>query len=432
MKNFNEMQLKPELVEALRRVNFTAATEVQEHTIPEMVAGRNVIVRAKTGTGKTAAFLVPIAQMMRHTGDVEALIIVPTRELALQVSTFAQKAFAGLRIRTTTVYGGASINVQIEAIRNGTNIVVGTPGRIIDLIERGALDIGKVRFMVLDEADVMLDMGFIEDVEFILSRTPQNKMMALFSATMPQEVVDVASRHTVGALKRIIIGQEEEITVTTIKHGFTQARGKAKFAVLLAYINRFKPTKGIIFAQTKTESDIIHRFLVNQGINAILLHGGLTQAMRERSLGRFKNGGQFMIATNIASRGLDINDVSDIINFDIPDDPHVYVHRVGRSARMGKSGRAFTIVEPEQRNLIRVIEYTANIRMIPVDLDIEKFMNVEVPFPKSRHGGFREHFGGEKRGGYFNRNREGGGGGGYRRQHNNYGRQGRHFGHRSA
>ena len=402
------MPLKAELIDAIQKIGFSGATEVQEHAIPVVLTGKDVIVRAKTGTGKTLAFLIPIMQRMSNSGTVGAIIIVPTRELALQVSGVSEKLGRHMHFRTTTVYGGASINVQVSILRRGVNIVVGTPGRIIDLIERKALRIENVRFVVLDEADRMLDMGFIEDIEYILSKTPRNKQMMLFSATMPRGIVDIAQHYMNSDHATVSIGKEEEPIVNTISHTYTFAKGRMKFAALLAYIDQMSPKKAIIFSRTKYESEIIHKLLRVQGYDTILLHGGLTQARREQSMHSFRSGAQFMIATNIASRGLDIDDVTDIINFDAPENPSDYLHRVGRSARMGKEGRAFTILGFDERGLMNAIQREANIRMTELHLNLDKYNNFELPeqsrrsFQRQRinRGGFRP---GDSRGGFRRR-----------------------------
>lgn len=397
MTDFREMNLKPELVESLRRIGFVSTTEVQEKAIPELMKGKNLIVRAKTGTGKTAAFIVPIFQAIGSSRDLEAIIIAPTRELALQITAFARQVGYPLRINTITVYGGASINAQLQALRQGPNVVVGTPGRIVDLMERGALRLDKIKYLVLDEADIMLDMGFIDDVEKIIYKVPHGRQMMLFSATISKDVERIAERHSRGNV-RISIGSEEEPVVNTIKHIYAIVPFKAKFSGLLAYIKEYSPKKAIIFARTKFEANSVSRVLNSQGYHAILLHGGLTQSAREKSLANFRNGSQFLIATNIASRGLDIADITDIINFGAPDDPKVYLHRVGRSARMGKEGRAVTIADPDQKVAIKDIEYSNNIRMSRIELNTAPFEGLQLPIREKGGRSFRGNprFGGRR------------------------------------
>jgi ATP-dependent RNA helicase DeaD len=403
LKQFSELPLRAELINAINKIGFITETEVQEQAIPVILSGKDVIVRAKTGTGKTAAFIVPIMQNMPHLNAVSAIIIVPTRELALQVSTFSESIGRQLRIRTTTVYGGASIGVQVSNLRHGANIVVGTPGRVIDLIERGELRLDNVKFVVLDEGDRMLDMGFIDDVDYIISKTPKEKQLMLFSATMPRDVIEIAQHHMKEDYVKISVGSEEEPIVSTIMHSYTFAKGRMKFAALFAYIGQFSPRKCIIFLRTKHESELVHDMLVKQGFDAALMHGGLTQAMREHSLHGFKTGTRFLIATNIAARGLDIADVTDIINFDAPDSPEDYLHRVGRSARMGKEGRAFTILGLDEKGLLRALQSSANITMKELHLDLEKYSNFEMP--EHRRHYFR---GNEQSAGRYGQGREGG------------------------
>ena len=425
--NFEELNVKPELVAALKRLNITEPTDVQREAIPLMQKGRDVIARAKTGTGKTLAFLIPILEKLDALprGKAHVLVIAPTRELALQTAETAEK-LVGRKFGVVTVYGGASINVQMDKLDRGAEIVVGTPGRIIDLMDRGALNFDDVRFLVLDEADIMLDMGFIDDIEYILARTPETKQTMLCSATMPRRIIDISKRHMHDA-EYVSVGEEEDITVNSIKHLYSIAHGAMKFHMLLAYIDEYKPKKGIIFIQTQRGADLVYDFLRKQNIDAILMHGGQTQAMRERGLSRFKEGGRFLIATNVASRGLDIKDVTDVINFDVPDSPYVYVHRVGRSARMGKDGRAFTIVSRDQLGAVDAIEHEANIKLEKIFLETKNYEHIRV-FSEHRDFGHRDDrrrgFGGGQGGQGRNRygqRREGfrhgdGHGHGYRRE----------------
>lgn len=392
MKQFSEMNLKPELVEALKRINFVTATDVQEKVIPIALSGEDVIVRAKTGTGKTCAFLIPIIQnASRHSTLPEVIIIAPTRELALQISDVATKLAARGREDVAIVYGGASINVQVQHLKRNPKFVIGTPGRIIDLIERKALRLEQIKFLVLDEADTMLDMGFLEDIEFIMSKTPNQKQTMLFSATIPQRIRDVAKSH-MHNIKYLSIGAEEEIIVSKIKHYYSVSDGRLKFATLMAYIKKFSPKKAIIFVQTQHAANAIDRALREQKVHTVLMHGGLTQSKREQALKAFRGSAQLLIATNIAARGIDIVGVSDVINFDVPDDPNIYVHRVGRSARMDADGKAFSIVAPAQRNVVRDIEYVGKIQMQKIELDPRPYSGIRV-FDNRNANFNRERFG---------------------------------------
>ncbi len=436
MKEFKELNLKPELLDALRSMGFNNMTEVQELSIPALMEHKDLVVRSKTGSGKTGAFLVPIFQALSHQGHPQAIVIVPTRELAVQVNSVAHKLSRGSRLRTTVVYGGASINVQMQSLREGADIIVGTPGRILDLMERGTLFLDRIKFLVLDEADLMLDMGFIDDIERIILESPRTRQTMLFSATMPRDILTIARKYMKEGMVKLTVGEEEKPTVETISHSYFVASGKMKFAALMAYIEKFKPSKCIIFTSTQRESEYVHRVLTLNGMDALIMHGGLTQAVRERSLKAFREQSRFLISTNLASRGLDIPDVSDIINFDAPDDPRIYVHRVGRSARMGKNGRAFTIYGFDQESLMSATKKAANIEMKHLELDTDKFKNMQLPPMRSgrsdygRESGFRRQFnngrgqfgnGGRGRGGGFSGRREEGSNrhdyGGGRRRH---------------
>ncbi len=393
MSEFESMKLKPELILALKKVNFSEPTDVQREAIPVVLSGKDVVVRAKTGTGKTGAFLIPITQMVQRNENNAALIITPTRELALQVASVAEDIAGQVGLAIATVYGGASMNVQIRSLRSGVNIIVGTPGRLIDLMKQGELKTDKIRILVLDEADTMFDMGFIDDIKYIISKLPKNKQMMLFSATMPKPIVHIAQ----GYMKEPVylsIGKEEEITVSTIKHYYVIEGGRRKFSTLLAYINEYKPTKAIIFTETQRAADALYELLKQNNFDATLMHGGLSQARREYSLSDFRKGTQFLIATNVAARGLDITDVSDIINFDTSEDPAVYVHRVGRSARMGAEGRAFSIFSPRDRYMVSEIENSANVKMNKLELNLEPYKEAEnfVERPQSYR-----NFGGPRR-----------------------------------
>lgn len=372
------------MISVLRSTGILEPTDVQYQAIPKLLSGNDAVIRAKTGTGKTLAFLIPIIQIVKSGGNRHSpvfLVLAPTRELALQISNVATKLID--RKRIVTVYGGSSINMQIDYLRRGADIVIGTPGRIIDLMERGALKIDSINHLVIDEADVMMDMGFVEDVEYIIDRTPPNKQTVILSATMPREIIEISKRY-MRVPEIISVGDPEEVTVKSIEHIYSIANGTKKFYMLLAYIERYKPEKAIIFLQTKREADILHSFLLENKYDASLMHGGLTQARRGSALNRFKQGGRFLIATNVASRGLDISNVSDVINFDVPDSPSVYVHRVGRSARMGKNGRAFSIVAREQVGIIKDIEFEARVKFEKIFLETSPYEH--IPVDLHRHG----------------------------------------------
>lgn len=375
MTDFEIFGLRSDILKSLEEMKFTTPTEVQAKAIPLALEGKDVIARSKTGTGKTGAFLIPILEKTEPKDRMTSLIILPTRELAIQVYNVSTKLTANSKVESVVVYGGAGIEPQIRKLRNNPSIVIGTPGRIIDLMKRGELDLSDLKFLVLDEADVMLDLGFIEDIEFIISKCPKQKQSMLFSATIPNEILKLTKRFMKNP-EFLKVGEQEQMTVNTISHLFAISNSSRKVPALLAYINEYNPKKSIIFAETKRGADRLFRVLDSEGYNVTVIHGDLTQAQREKSLTEFRNGNRFLIATNVAARGLDITDVSDVINYDLPNEPFVYVHRVGRSARMGNSGTAFTIVEEGELGEIDRIERSVKIHMMRIELNQEPYRDV--------------------------------------------------------
>lgn len=388
MMDFNDFGLKQEILKSLSEMDFQNPTEVQEKAIPLALEGHDLIVRSKTGTGKTGAFLIPILNVTEPGERMTSLVILPTRELALQVANVAKKMTTNSHVKSVVVYGGASIEVQIKELRRNPSIVIGTPGRIIDLMKRGELDLSALKFIVLDEADVMLDLGFIEDIEYIISKAPKKKQAMLFSATIPEQILKLTKRFMRNP-EFLKVGAQEQMTVNTITHSYAISIGSRKVPALLAYINEYNPKKSIIFAETKRGADRLYNVLASEGYNATVIHGDLTQAQREKSLTEFRNGSRFLIATNVAARGLDITDVSDVINFDLPNEPFVYVHRVGRSARMGNYGTAFTIVDQNELDEIKHIERSIKIHMMRIELNQEPYLEVgkNIGYFRDRNGG---------------------------------------------
>ncbi|MCL4389102.1 DEAD/DEAH box helicase [Candidatus Marsarchaeota archaeon] len=421
MEGFEKLSLRKEIMDALKEMGFNEPTDVQSKTIPVVLEGKDVVVRSKTGSGKTAAFLIPILQSMQHDSrGVQALVIAPTRELAVQIEGVARKMTKFIGIRTTVVYGGVSIVPQAERIRNGAKLVVGTPGRIIDLMERGQLSVASLRFLVLDEADIMLDMGFIDDIRYILDKTPPKKQTMLFSATMPAKIVEMA-REYLNEGVNVGVGEEENLAVTSIENLYTVVEASYKFSMLLAYLDQYKPAKSVVFVRTQRSADIVYRIVRAQGFNPVLLHGGITQARREVAMSAFrKNQSGMLIATNVAARGIDITDISDIINFDAPDDPTVYIHRIGRSARMGRNGRAFTIFNRDQHGLIGAIERFAGVQLRKIVLDNRKFSNINYGEHIRASVGYRER--GPRRWEERGHDEHRQGHGGYGRGHQRHGR----------
>jgi len=362
---FAALGLRQELLEALRTVGFEHPLPVQSEAIPVLLAGRDAIVQAHTGTGKTAAFALPILERLAPDGHgPQALVLTPTRELAIQVAEAIHRLGRYLEARVIALYGGQPIERQLRALRHPVDIVVGTPGRIMDHLRRGTLRLDSVRTVVLDEADEMLDMGFLDDVEWILERVPTERQTALFSATMPARVRELARRYL---RKPVTIAiHPEHVTVPQIEQFVYEVAGTAKLDALARILDFEAPASAIVFVRTKSGADELAHKLQALGYAAEAIHGDLSQAMRDRAMQRFRSGQvDLLVATDVAARGLDIPQVSHVINFDIPGDPESYVHRIGRTGRAGSAGIAITLVEPRERWLLRTIERAVGTRLAP-------------------------------------------------------------------
>lgn len=366
MTKFSELNISESTQNALQRMGFEEATPIQEGTITFGMEGRDVIGQAQTGTGKTAAFGIPIIEKIDvRNPAVQALIIAPTRELAIQVSEEIYKVGYGKRARVLSVYGGQEIGRQIRALRNNPQIVVGTPGRILDHINRKTLKLDNVETLVLDEADEMLNMGFIEDINTILASVPDERQTLLFSATMPAPIRKIAE--TFMKNPEIVKIKSKEMTVENIDQYFVKAHEREKFDILSRLLNVHQPELAIVFGRTKRRVDELAHALSIRGYLAEGIHGDLTQAKRMSVLRQFKeNKIDVLVATDVAARGLDISGVTHVYNFDIPQDPESYVHRIGRTGRAGKSGMAVTFVTPREMGYLRIVEETTKKRMTPL------------------------------------------------------------------
>ncbi|KZE36980.1 DEAD/DEAH box helicase [Bhargavaea cecembensis] len=366
MTKFSDLNISDSTQLSLERMGFEEATPIQEETIPLAQEGKDVIGQAQTGTGKTTAFGVPIIEKIdTQNPDIQALIIAPTRELAIQVSEEIYRIGYGKRARILSVYGGQEIGRQIRALRNRPQIVVGTPGRILDHIKRGTMKLHGVETLVLDEADEMLNMGFIEDINAILENVPSERQTLLFSATMPGPIRKIADNYMKSPAEVRI--KAKEMTVENIEQYFVKAQEREKFDALTRLLNVHPPELAIIFGRTKRRVDEVAQALNLRGYLAEGIHGDLTQAKRLSVLRQFKEGKiDILVATDVAARGLDISGVSHVYNFDIPQDPESYVHRIGRTGRAGKSGVAVTFVTPREMGYLRTVEETTKKRMTPL------------------------------------------------------------------
>lgn len=376
MMKFAEMNVKQYLVEALKKQGIMTPTLVQEKTIPSILEGNDLVVRAKTGSGKTIAFLLPILQSLKPSG-LQALVLAPTRELAQQTEKEIRKL--DRNARSLTVYGGVSINPQIERLEKGVQIVVGTPGRILDHLERGTIDFSSLRWVVLDEADRMLDMGFVEDVEKILSQTPRNKQTMLFSATIPAEVCVLAKKHLSANAKNVMLDQDE-ITVKQIRQVCYGLDQKQKMNTLVRILRGKGVRKTIVFCNTKSWAETLSKILRKKRFGAASIHSGLSQKKRNDVIFAFKKGKfSVLVATDVAARGLHVDEVSHVINYDLPKNPKDYIHRIGRTGRAGEQGDAISFCTQKDEPLLKNIE-----REIQMTLDLQtltggKFNRVERP-----------------------------------------------------
>jgi ATP-dependent RNA helicase DeaD len=344
MQSFKDFPLSMEVLKGIEDLGFDNLFPIQAQAIVPLLEGKDVIGQAQTGTGKTAAFGVPMVERVDPTiQKVQGLVLVPTRELAVQdaenISLFAKYA----KLRILPVYGGEPIGRQIRALESGVHIVVGTPGRIIDLIERRILNLASVKVVVLDEADRMLDMGFIEDISFILSRVPTNRQTSLFSATIDKTVMNICNRYLRNPVKVLV--SKDEIALTQMKQYYMLVNAHSKFEALCSILDENHIGRAIVFCKTRRGTSAVADNLRRKGYNAEPLHAGFTQSQRDFAINSFRNGKlKLLVATDVAARGLDIEGITHIINYDVPLDALVYFHRIGRTARMGREGTAITLV----------------------------------------------------------------------------------------
>ena len=349
--------LRPELVRAVVELGYETPTPIQERAIPALIAGRDVLGQAQTGTGKTAAFALPLLEKLDFTQrSVQGLVLVPTRELANQVAEAIFQYGKHLGARVLAIYGGSSYARQIKRLDSGVHIVVGTPGRVIDLIDKNALDLSGVRYMVLDEADEMLKMGFVDDVETILNRTPADeRQTALFSATLSEPIRRLSKKYMHDAL--LVAIEHKTLTVAQTEQRYYMVDDNSKLAAVSRLLEVEETTSALIFVRTKIGAANLADALLDRNFPVEALHGDMAQDARETVMRRFRQGHiSVLVATDVAARGLDIEDVSHVINYDVPYDAEDYVHRVGRTGRAGRTGIAITLVTPRERRWLRTIE----------------------------------------------------------------------------
>ena len=360
--DFRDLGLLPELTETVAALGYEEPTAIQREAIPPLIAGRDVLGQAATGTGKTAAFALPLLHRLGRSTDgsrsVRALVLVPTRELAMQVAEAVHRYGKQLGVGVLPIFGGQSIGLQLRTLKRGVDVVVATPGRALDHIRRGSLDLGRIEFLVLDEADEMLDMGFADELDAILENVPATRQSALFSATLAPRIRTIAKRHLKDPV-HVTIANEVGAPgdVPRVREVVYVVPRPHKIAALARVIDAEAPTSAIVFCRTRTEVDELTETLGGRGYQAEAIHGGLSQEQRDRVLRRFRDGrSELLIATDVAARGLDIEHVSHVVNYDVPSSPDAYVHRIGRTGRAGREGVAITFAEAREQRLLRNIE----------------------------------------------------------------------------
>ncbi len=385
MENFKELGLSQETIDILEKKGYTEPTEIQRLAIPMLMNGtRNIVGKSQTGTGKTAVFALPILEKLRPGKNVNALILTPTRELAIQVKNEIDSLKGTKKISTLTVYGGTPIKDQIYKLRSGVDIVVGTPGRVIDLINRNILKLKLVDYVVLDEADEMLNMGFVEDIEEILRSTNARRQMLLFSATMPPSILNIA-RKFMGQFETLNV-KGEKVTPGLTDQIYYDVMSTDRIECLRRVMDITPDFYGIIFCKTKVRVDFVSNKLIELGYNAAALHGDISQGQREQILGQFRTKRiNVLVATDVAARGIDVIDLTHVINYSLPQSPELYVHRIGRTGRAGKKGIAITFIIPSEKRYLKMVEKVVQQNLVRAEipsvkniLELKESNSVEV------------------------------------------------------
>ena len=373
--NYSDAQMNENILRAVTEMGFEVMTPIQEQAIPVLLEGKDVIGQAQTGTGKTAAFAIPMIERIdENVRRPQGIILCPTRELAMQAAEEIRrlaKYMCGIKV--LPVYGGQDIRRQIRALSQGVQIIVGTPGRVMDHLRRHTIKTDEIKMIVLDEADEMLDMGFREDIETVLEDMPEEHQMALFSATMPQAILDIAGTYQKDAV--FVKVTPKEVTVSSIKQAYYRVAKKDKMEAMCRLLDYYQPVRSLVFCNTKRMVDEMTGILKDRGYDAEGLHGDLSQNQRDTVMNLFRNGRcGILVATDVAARGIDVSGVDAVFNYDIPDDIEYYVHRIGRTGRAGKAGRSFTLISGREifkiRDIERICNTTIKERKIPAAKDI--------------------------------------------------------------
>ena len=437
MTKFQDLGLKEDILKGLEDLGFEEAFPIQEAVIPVLLTGKDVVGQAHTGSGKTAAFSLSMLQEIQPKNGIQGLIMAPTRELAMQITDEIKKFGKYTGIRVATVYGGQGMGLQLDALERGVEIVVATPGRLIDHLKRGSIELRDVTHIVLDEADTMLDMGFIDDIGFILDLAPEDRVMSLFSATMPTEILRLSEEYLKNPKQFLL--DADDLSGEGIDQSYLVIKDRDKFKYLIDFI---KPTKGqaIVFCSTKYRTRDVAKFLHQEKFDAVAIEGDMSQHRREQSMGKFRSGkADILVATDVASRGIDVPRVELVINYDVPNQEMAYFHRIGRTARAGAKGRAITFVSYSSVGDWNLIK--RQIKVPIKDLNEEMGIEIAIPDPLKRQMPSRR-YGGQSRSNYSRGGRSGGygrSGGrrdsrddrGGRRRYNDRGGNRNHYGGRS-
>lgn len=386
--SFQSLGISNEILKSIESMGYTKPTEIQQKAIPIVMTGKDIVAQAQTGTGKTAAFGIPVVEKVNPKfRKIQAVVLVPTRELAIQVAKEIKDIGKTKRVFVLAVYGGKSIKHQIDFLKKGNDvIVVGTPGRVRDLIERGYLRLDNVKTFVLDEADRMLEMGFIEDIHFIMSNLPEDRQNLLFSATMPREILQLAEEFLKPDYETIRV-KPDEVTVEKIRQIVYRVNPESVYQTVKEILNQQSAEKTIIFTQTKIEADELAEKLFRDGFNASAIHGDFSQNKREAVLRKFRTGElKILVATDVAARGLDIKGVELVINYKLPRDIESYIHRIGRTGRAGKEGTAISVITPEQDKMLIQIQKKINKNLEITNLATTKFSTEEKRYKRPLKG----------------------------------------------
>ena len=412
MTKFKDLGLKDEVLRGITDQGYEEAFPIQEAVIPILLSKRDVVGQAHTGSGKTAAFALAMLNDITPKKGIQGLIMAPTRELAMQISTEIKKMGKHTGIKIATVYGGQGMGIQLDALHRGVEIIAATPGRLIDHLKRGSIELGDITHIVLDEADTMLDMGFVDDIQFILDLSPEDRVMSLFSATMPTAILRLGEDYLHNPKQFLL--DADDLSGEGIDQSFLVIKDRDKFKYLLDFI---KPLKGqsIVFCSTKYRTRDVAKYLHQEKYNAVAIEGDMSQSRREQSMAKFRNGkADILVATDVASRGIDVPRVELVVNYDVPNQEMAYFHRIGRTARAGAEGRAITFVSYSSVGDWNIIK-----RQIKVPLrDLNQEMNIQIsiPDPLKRQSSGRRYGGGGSRSNYSRGGGYGrGGGGGYGR-----------------